>query len=703
MSKKILIVDDEVPIQQMLSDLFTDAGYEVMVAADGEEAIRLFNVDPPDFAIIDFLLRKKNGFDVARAVRQNPLVADCPLIIMSGVFKNPKTAVEAREDYGAIAFLDKPFELEHIKSLVRDTLDGGTASKSAESATFELQLSDEYESYDSSEVSMPAPDNLSSGGEIQRPFSTLENKGILSDFPVALLLSIIRYDRLTGILDLTGDGIHRRIYVIDGSPVFMQSNAEGENVGVLLYNRGRINQPDYERCVSYMDSKSITMQRALLELRLATEKELATAYKLLAQQLLPASLGMATGDYRWRETDAFIGRVPEGEFEPAKVLFSGVRDFVSPTQIISFFQGREDVPLQKSSEYAVLLPFFRRVFSGGRIGSKIDGNTTYRTLLRNAGDSAPQVNLQLYALATSGMIFFPEVSEDNFMDVVVNEVASEVAALKDGGLAQEAGTDDISYSEVENQIDYTDQENAARSKILDMADKIMNQNFFQVFGLRDNQEIEAGELRDKYYALTKKWHSDAFSGLRLGPEEDVQKEIFHRISDAYDTLSDNSKRQEYSVFLDRKKKGLPTDVETVMEAEKTFDEALEALKRKNLETAKGLLDRAIAMNKGEAIYQVYSGWVLFLVNGKSKEASKQAIPVIKQAIELQEKLPKAYEFLGRIHEMIGETRSAKSMYKQCLEQDPNNIDVARAIRLINTRAEKAKKGGGLISKFLSKK
>ena len=144
-----------------------------------------------------------------------------------------------------------------------------------------------------------------------------------------------------------------------------------------------------------------------------------------------------------------------------------------------------------------------------------------------------------------------------------------------------------------------------------MAEKVMSQSFFQVLGLSDNQEFAADDLRDKYYALTKKWHSDAFSGLRLGPEEEVQKEIFHRISEAYDTLSDQSKRQEYSVYLDRKKKGLPTDVETVMEAEKTFDEALEALKRKNLETAKGLLDRAIAMNKGEAIYQVYSGWVLF--------------------------------------------------------------------------------------------
>ena len=109
------------------------------------------------------------------------------------------------------------------------------------------------------------------------------------------------------------------------------------------------------------------------------------------------------------------------------------------------------------------------------------------------------------------------------------------------------------------------------------------------------------------------------------------------------------------------------------------------------------------MNKGEAIYQVYAGWVLFLVNGKSKEASRQAIPVIKQAIELQEKLPKAYEFLGRIHEILGETKTAKSMYKRCLEHEPNNIEVARAIRLINTRAEKAKKSGGLISKFLSKK
>ena len=118
-------------------------------------------------------------------------------------------------------------------------------------------------------------------------------------------------------LDMNNEaGTHRRIYIIDGNPTFMQSNAEGENVGALLLNRGRITDPDFDRCLRYMKDRGRTLQQSLLELRLVTEADLATAYKLLAGQLLPLALGMPGGTYRWRISDAFVGRVPEGRFEP---------------------------------------------------------------------------------------------------------------------------------------------------------------------------------------------------------------------------------------------------------------------------------------------------------------------------------------------------------------------------------------------------
>ena len=142
MSHRVLIVDDEESIQQLLSDYFTECGYEVSCAGDGEEAIRQFNVSPPDIAVIDYLLPKKNGFDVARAVRANPLVAKRPLILMSGVFKNPKTAIEAREEYGALAFLDKPLDLAALEQLVANALaQGGARSPDNDSGELDLALS----------------------------------------------------------------------------------------------------------------------------------------------------------------------------------------------------------------------------------------------------------------------------------------------------------------------------------------------------------------------------------------------------------------------------------------------------------------------------------------------------------------------------------------------------------------------------------
>ena len=71
----------------------------------GIEAVRSFR---PHLALVDFLLPKKNGFAVAEAIRKDPLSKDAVPIAMSGVFKNPRTGVEAQDRYQAVDFLSKP-------------------------------------------------------------------------------------------------------------------------------------------------------------------------------------------------------------------------------------------------------------------------------------------------------------------------------------------------------------------------------------------------------------------------------------------------------------------------------------------------------------------------------------------------------------------------------------------------------------------
>ncbi|MBI4821758.1 MAG: response regulator [Deltaproteobacteria bacterium] len=685
MSHRILVVDDEESVREMASDFLSAQGYQVLTAADGDEALNHIQSSRPHLALIDFLLPRKNGFALAEAIRANPESAELPLIMMSGVFKNPKTAVEAREKFQVLDFLSKPLDMNRVIALARQALASVPVDEMPDQLEFEGEQPPEDATSDEGILGAPtqqtgrgAASRKPAGGHRGRPFPAIPGEGHLGSCPVALLLSITRYDQLTGMLDLSGDdGTHRRVYIRGGQPIFMQSTSDGENVGALLLRRGRITEPDYDRCVQYMKAKKRTLQQALLELKLASEQDLATAYKLLAGQLLPSALGMSEGTFKWRETDAFAGRVPEGSFEPLSVLFEGIKRHVHPPQIIRFFRGREDIPLRRTAQFDELLPFFRRAFSANNIANRIDGNGTYRRLSAGTTAEAAQVVPQLYAMVTSGMCVLPEIDADNEVDAVVNSAAAEVEGI--GGASFLAQDDD----EVEGD---SPEEKGAIGRIKKGHDKYMSMNFFEIFGIKASKEVDLGRLKNQYFTLAKQWHTDAYAGLQIGRTARKQvDELFARITEAYETITNPEKRNEYLIFLDREAKGLPTDANQVFKAEAVFDEGVAALRRRDNKGAKAKFAEAVKLNLGQPIFRAHLGWATYLADPKSQDALLDAVKQLKQSLEEQGNLAVAYQFLGQISAATQKEAEAKRWFQKCLELEPGNVEAARGLRLINQR------------------
>ena len=391
MPHRILVVDDEDSVQTVIEEFLTIEGYSVQCASDGETAIQLLDTVLPHLALIDFLLPKKNGFAVAEAIRNHAELCSTPIIMMSGVFKNPKTATEAREKYQVLEFLAKPLNLADLAAKIRVALADVPSEVSEPNTVLEL--------VNSGPTTRPTVQT-----NITRALPYLPEQASIEDFPPALIISVLRYDRLTGMLDMIDGTTHRRIYVVRGEPTFMQSNAEGENVGALLLQRGRITRHDFERCSDYMKTKRRTLQQSLLELSLTSEQDLATAYKLLAGELLPRAIGMSVGRYHWRETDVFLGRIPEGHFEASELVFEGIKRYVDFSQVTRFFESKAKNPISRTEEFESLMPVFSRIFSTPNMSSQVDGAASFESLTSNLGSSAKiRVALQLFALVASGM------------------------------------------------------------------------------------------------------------------------------------------------------------------------------------------------------------------------------------------------------------------------------------------------------------
>ncbi len=80
---RILVVDDEANIRDLLTQEFTEAGYQVRTAVNGREAVRSVRAERPDLVVLDVMMPEMNGFDVAAVLKNDPATMDIPIVILS--------------------------------------------------------------------------------------------------------------------------------------------------------------------------------------------------------------------------------------------------------------------------------------------------------------------------------------------------------------------------------------------------------------------------------------------------------------------------------------------------------------------------------------------------------------------------------------------------------------------------------------------
>lgn len=241
----------------------------------------------------------------------------------------------------------------------------------------------------------------------------------------------------------------------------------------------------------------------------------------------------------------------------------------------------------------------------------------------------------------------------------------------------------------------------AKKKIRRFHENMKRRDYFQLFGA--DPESDAEHLKAAYHALAKRWHADRYTGMELGDDKQKLDEIFQYIGEAYETLTDPQQRTEYLVRLDREKSGLSTDVHSILRAESVVDDALAALRRRDWSTAKERLEEAMSLNPDDPLYTAHHGWVMFHLGKKNPDKVKAAIDEIKGAVKKQESMPVGYQYLGQIYFSTDRPDDAKRWWKKCLEWEPNNVEAARGIRLINSRAAKKTSGIGAFFSNLFKR
>jgi two-component system, OmpR family, response regulator len=112
---RVLIVDDEPDILEVLTDILGGLGYDISTAIDGAEALAIVRATPPDVVLLDLTMPVMSGRDTLAQLRQNH--PDLPVLIMAARLEAGLAHQELRA-LGALGYISKPFNIAEIERAV---------------------------------------------------------------------------------------------------------------------------------------------------------------------------------------------------------------------------------------------------------------------------------------------------------------------------------------------------------------------------------------------------------------------------------------------------------------------------------------------------------------------------------------------------------------------------------------------------------
>lgn len=117
---KILIAEDERDIRDLITYTLHFAGYEVVSAGDGEEAVQLALKEMPDLVLLDVRMPRMTGYEACKAIKADEKTKGIPVVFLSA--KGQEAEIQAGIQAGAVEYMVKPFSPDQLTARVQVVL-----------------------------------------------------------------------------------------------------------------------------------------------------------------------------------------------------------------------------------------------------------------------------------------------------------------------------------------------------------------------------------------------------------------------------------------------------------------------------------------------------------------------------------------------------------------------------------------------------
>jgi DNA-binding response OmpR family regulator len=662
----ILLVEDDRAVQRAMAEALHQDGFTVLAEHDGEWAKSTFAQRKVDLAVIDAVLPRRNGLQLALDIRHTAKGKLLPVLIVSGVYDELKVKPQMDLIGAPSRFASKPIEPSALVALCRKLLglqesevsDPSTKRRRRERARFEAHKKDLAALADLAEMN-----SVESDSQVRFRGAALV-RGNLRDAQFADVLSELLRWRATGALLLEHAPVKKLVWLKEGAPIFVRSNLLAEALGQLMVREKMITLAECEEGLQKMNASGHQLGTELIAMGCISPANLAYALQLQIEQKLFDIFAWTEGEYRFNPRASMPTLQTALDLTPAKTLLEGIKRSYDDERV-----RRALGPVESQSVQLTDDPLDRFQDMGldpeeAQLYALIDGKRTVKELLEFGALPLPDGRKLLLALRCANMIHF----------AAPGAVAQPVPAVPTPRPPPVPDLPERALPEPELAARQQVERLAAR------AQDLRRGTLFEVLGVRpDASELE---LRHAYASLAREHHPD-----RVGPDATAEarafaEDVFAQISLAYETLMDRQKRTEYELGLRSGVQRSDSDeVARILKAEQCFREGEKQLRENDPHAALQAFAEAARLYPDEAEFHACLGWATWLSLAAGEGAAAQARIPLERALQLNPRIDRAYVFRGRIARALGKTQEAEAEFEKALLCNPACAEALEELRL----------------------
>ncbi len=615
----VLIVEDDQTLGQALKEVITRAGYKPLLVARPDEALARLKLQPIHAAIIDCMLPKMNGKDLAIKLRTE-IPGDLPVIMTSGIFKDKSYSRDVIQATGAAAFLTKPFDLEEVLQILERKL----------VLLIEVPVLPIYEL-----LNNPKP----SAKERIRCINDAEQ---VHGFDLPWIFSLLLDERVSGHLNIiTADGEVAGVGFSRGNIVQVNVKDAQSYFGVLLVEKGFISPEELEEILAR--GKTRRMGEQLIEANVLSPH--AVNIVIAEQQSIRLSKTISNTSCKVNfiesrdisedaQTDRNLLTELIDDWIASKLPIEWLKSFYIPWMSHEIVKGPEfsdDHPALMLNCLGRLTHFHKKAVSG----------------------------LTLDQLATQY-----ENIEAPFYRAIHSLVLNRI----------------VIFGEQKKHVNY----DAQRTRLAKLDSELEGQTFFERLGL--SQKAKEQEIKRSFHELAKVLHPDKLSAETPNDVRELTRSAFGKISQAYETLSNNNQKDAYVKELEQGRAELVLQAESLTELGKTF------LSKGDIKRASEQFDEAASFAPPGPELRLLMMWSkLKLQTRQGDQKFSESIRDELNQIPPEDRHNSTYYFVkGLLMKYTDNLDHARKGFEHAVAIDPDFIDARRELNLLKLQNKQNK-------------